>query len=109
MELPGLTSVRGIGVDTARLLAEHGIGDVLSLAAASIDDIAAVPGFGPARAATVINTAAALLAEAEPEAVASDRQEAKKKKEKKDGKGKGDKKKDKKGKKKRKGGKKKKK
>jgi predicted RecB family nuclease len=63
MTLPELTGVRGIGVDTAQLLAEHGIRDVATLAAAKIEEITAVPGFGPARAAAVKAAAAELLAE----------------------------------------------
>lgn len=65
MELPALTDVRGIGVDTARLLSEHGFGDASALATASIEEIAAVPGFGLSRAGTVKRAAAALLVDAE--------------------------------------------
>ena len=103
MGLPALTDVRGIGVDTALLLSKNGIGDVAALAAARIDDIAALPNFGPARAASVKKAAAALLAVAKDATVAeSDAEQPKSKKEKKSEKGKKDKK-DKKGKKKGKG------
>jgi len=68
MKLPELTGVRGIGVDTAQLLVEHDIRDVSALAAATVEEITAVPGFGSARAAAVKASAAELLAEIGAEA-----------------------------------------
>jgi hypothetical protein len=50
MARPKLIDVPGIGQSTARLLARNGIRTVAALAEAPLDDIAAVPGFGPVRA-----------------------------------------------------------
>ncbi len=106
MGTPQLTDVHGIGVETARLLAEHGLGGVSLLAAAEVATIEEVPGFGPARAVTVKRAAGLLLTESgagedtaensEPEA--KDKKTKKKKKKddkkgKKSKKGKSDKKK----------------
>ncbi len=63
---PSLTAVRGIGRSTADVLAEHGIHSVADLAAAKSEAIAAIPGFGPARAAEVIKAASTLLASGPP-------------------------------------------
>ncbi len=57
-----LTAVNGVGPATAKHLAAHGLDSAEALAAASIEDIAAVPGFGPARATAVRQAASMLLA-----------------------------------------------
>jgi predicted RecB family nuclease len=59
---PTITDVPGIGPTTAEALAEHRIKTVRALANASLEKIAAVPGFSEARAAKVKAAAAALLA-----------------------------------------------
>lgn len=56
-----LTDVKGIGGATAAKLAETGLDSAEALAAAAIEEIAACPGFGPARATTVRQAAIALL------------------------------------------------
>jgi len=112
-----LTDLPTIGEHTARLLAEHGFQSVADLAAATVEKISAVPGFGDARAVTVREAAVQLLQEApvqEEEAKVKKEKDKKKdgkkknkKKDKKDKKDKKGKKKDKKDKKKDKKGKKK--
>jgi hypothetical protein len=59
---PTITDVPGIGPATAEALAEHRIKTLRALASASLEKIAAVPGFSEARAAKVKAAAAALLA-----------------------------------------------
>jgi len=96
-----LTDIPGIGPSTAALLAEHGIDSVKALKKAGIKGLTKVPGFGEARAATVLNAAEALKHD-KPEK-AKDEKKSKAKKEKESGKSKkhkGDKKKHKKKKKK---------
>ncbi len=56
-----LSDVKGVGEATAAILAKAGIDSVEALAAASIEDIASVPGFGPGRSAAVRAAAAVLL------------------------------------------------
>ena len=56
-----LSDVKGIGEKTAADLTTAGIASVEGLAAASIEDIESVPGFGPARATAVQAAAIALL------------------------------------------------
>ena len=56
-----LTAVSGIGPAAAGLLEKHGIATVEQLVQASIDDLTQVPGFGPARAATVLGAARDVL------------------------------------------------
>jgi len=102
---PAITDIAGIGPAAAMALDEHGFSTIESLATASIETLAAVPGFSTTRAAKVIAAAGALLpAQAntgdKPEKKAKGRK--KDKKEKKGKKGKKDKK-DKKGKKGKKG------
>ncbi len=80
-----LTTLSGIGAATAAKLAEHGIGSVEALAASSIEQITAVPGFGPVRAAAIRQAAAATPAAPAP-APAEERDEPKAKKAKKKGK-----------------------
>lgn len=56
-----LTDVRGVGPSTARNLEALGIRTVATLADASAREVAAVRGFGEARAAEVIAAAGAML------------------------------------------------
>jgi hypothetical protein len=99
---PAITDISGIGPAVAEVLAEHRIRTVASLARASVEKIAAIPGFSEARATRVIAAATELLdASATSPAVAAKTADAGKQpkaggKDKKDKKGKG--KKDKKGK-----------
>ena len=58
-----LTQIRGIGPATAKQLEEAGLGTVEAVAGAEPDQLAAVPGFGPLRAAGVIEAAASLVTE----------------------------------------------
>jgi len=60
---PAIIDIPGIGPATADALAEHRIRGVASLARASVEKIATIPGFSEARAAKVIAAAAELLAE----------------------------------------------
>jgi predicted flap endonuclease-1-like 5' DNA nuclease len=61
-----LTNVRGIGESTARDLQAHGIMTCEDLANASIEEISAVPGFGPARAKSARESAAAAVQASAP-------------------------------------------
>ena len=61
-----LIDVPGIGADRAKALAEHGIGKLEELAAASVDRIAAVPGFGPVSARRSKQAAVELVTSSEP-------------------------------------------
>jgi hypothetical protein len=70
--------VSGIGPATAALLKEAGIGTVEKLAAASLDRVSAIKGFGEIRAARVIEAAKSLLA-ADGKTVAADKKPKKKK------------------------------
>ena len=58
---PAITDIAGVGPVAADALAEHGINTLTRLARASIERVAAVPGFSEARAARVIAAAAELL------------------------------------------------
>ena len=49
-----LTSIAGIGPVSAKTLAGHGITSVAALAAATLEQLTAIPGFSEARAKTVI-------------------------------------------------------
>jgi hypothetical protein len=89
-----LTEIPGVGDATATTLGESGFPDVEAVARASEKELAAAPGFGPLRAATVIAAARAVLAASDTSA---DEKPGKKRKDKKNK----DKKKDKKKKKKR--------
>ena len=98
MNEPTLTQVAGIGPATARLLAANGLTSVAAIANASIAEIAAVPGFGPTRAAAIKQAAQQLETKPEPTVALSTAPKKKKKrkkkakdkkKKKKDGKGKG--------------------
>lgn len=66
MARPKLTDVPGIGEATADLLAASGIRGAKTLAGASSEKLAAVRGFGPARAAAVQKAAKGLLGSSEP-------------------------------------------
>jgi predicted RecB family nuclease len=66
MAKPKLTDVPGIGEATADLLAESGIRSVKTLAGVSSEKLAAVRGFGPARAAAVQKAAKGVLGSSEP-------------------------------------------
>lgn len=57
----GITDIAGIGPAAANTLAEHGIRTLKALSNASVDKVAAVPGFSTARAQKVIAAAAELL------------------------------------------------
>ena len=58
---PAIIDIRGIGPAAVAALKEHGIGSIEKLAGMSTSDLATVPGFSAARAASVIAAAAALL------------------------------------------------
>ena len=103
---PTITDIPGIGPAAAETLAEHRIRSLAGLARASVEKIAAIPGFSEARAASVIAAAAELTAasgttpavtdEGTSEKSDKDKKGKKEKKKKNKGKGKKDKKKDKK-------------
>jgi len=57
-----LTEVKGIGPSTAGALSEHGISSAEDLAQATVEAIAAVPGFSQARAVSMKKAAEELLA-----------------------------------------------
>ena len=96
---PTITDIPGIGPAAAETLAEHRIRSLAGLARASVEKIAAIPGFSEARATSVIAAAAELTAASgtTPAAttLAKSKKDKKDKKKKNKGKGK-DKKKDKK-------------
>jgi NAD-dependent DNA ligase len=57
-----ITGISGIGPDTARTLHEHGFNTLSAVAAATIEQLCSVPGFGTTRASRVIRAANELLA-----------------------------------------------
>jgi NAD-dependent DNA ligase len=59
---PAIIDIPGIGPAAAATLAEHRIRGIATLAKAPVEKIAAIPGFGEARATRVIAAAAELLA-----------------------------------------------
>jgi transcription termination factor NusA len=61
MDPTKLTEIAGVGPDTARRLADRGITSVEQLASLSIEELAAVPGFGPKRAVAVSSAAKGLF------------------------------------------------
>ena len=63
MSPPQLTDLSTVGESTARQLSEHGFAAVADLAAATIEQIGAVPGFGDTRSAVVREAAVRLLEE----------------------------------------------
>jgi Holliday junction resolvasome RuvABC DNA-binding subunit len=95
---PAIIDVNGIGPAAVETLAEYRINSVNALARASIEKIAAIPGFSEVRAARVIAAAADLLAPSEMTQSTDDSDREPSKKDKKGKKGKKDKKKKKKGK-----------
>ncbi len=116
MSEANLTDISGIGPATARVLTDHGFADIGSVASATTEELAKVPGFGHVKAKAAIEAARALTAgtsptESKPAAAKGLKSDSKRKdkkgKKKKKGKDKKGKKKDKKGKKKKKDGKKK--
>ena len=56
-----ITDISGIGDATAKLLKAHGIDSVEAVARAEIEQLAAVPGIGPSRAAALRASARRLL------------------------------------------------
>lgn len=61
-----LTDIKGIAGHTAGMLQEHGFVSVEDISQASVAALLGVPGFGPARAQQVIESARDILAKAEP-------------------------------------------
>jgi transcription termination factor NusA len=59
---PAIIDIQGIGPAAASALAENNVNSLKELAGASVDQIAAVPGFSAERAAKVIAAATDLLA-----------------------------------------------
>ncbi len=59
--MSAITSIKGIGPDSARILQENGFTSVQAIAEASVDLLQIVPGFGAVRAAMIIKAAATLL------------------------------------------------
>jgi Holliday junction resolvasome RuvABC DNA-binding subunit len=100
---PAIIDISGIGPAAAAVLGEHRIRGLASLARASVEKIASIPGFSEARAAQVIAAATELLAPAGTPPSAKDEGEKSGKKTKAGGKDKKDKKKKDKGKGKNKG------
>lgn len=56
-----ITQISGIGLKTAEILTQHGFNDVAKIAASTVDKLSTVPGFGPARARSIIDAAGILL------------------------------------------------
>lgn len=56
-----ITEVAGIGPSTATLLTEHGIKTAEALARSSQERLLSIPGFGPARAQSVLAAAVELV------------------------------------------------
>ena len=98
---PVITDISGIGPAAEATLAEHGFTSLKALARATVEQLAAVPGFSEARAGKVISAASDLLPPDGDSKDKKDKRGKKDKKDKKDKKGKRGKKdkKDKKGKK----------
>ncbi len=61
-----ITSIKGIGPSSALLLKTNGFTSIKDIAEASVEQLQNVPGFGPVRAASIIEDAARLLAEQAP-------------------------------------------
>lgn len=90
---PAIIDINGIGPAAVETLAEYRINSVNALARASVEKIAAIPGFSEARAARVIAEAADLLAASGMTLSADDSDKKRSKKDKKGKKGKKGKKK----------------
>ena len=58
---PTLTDIEGVGTQTAATLASHGIKNLETLARVPLEEVTAIPGFGPTRAANIQATAELLL------------------------------------------------
>ena len=56
-----ITSIKGIGPNSAKILTENGFASVKDIAGATVEQLQAVPGFGAVRAALTIKAAARLL------------------------------------------------
>ena len=56
-----LEDIPGIGPQTAKVLAEHGFADAAGIARATVDALAAVPGFSEVRAKRTIDAARSLV------------------------------------------------
>lgn len=78
-----LTDIAGIGESTAARLAEHGIDSVKALLKGGMKKLMAVPGFGEARAAAVLDAAALLKHDKPKKEKKKGKKEKKKKKKKK--------------------------
>ena len=61
-----LTTVRGIGPSTATVLTKHGFDTAGAIAAAPVERLVAIPGFGAARAEAVKAAAQQAMATADP-------------------------------------------
>ena len=75
-----LTGLKGVGPALASALAEHGITSAEKLAAATAQDLTAVPGIGQARARMLIAAAGALVQSEAPPPTASGSKKPKAKK-----------------------------
>ena len=95
---PAINDIAGIGSVAVEALAEHGIMTLANLSKASVQKIAAIPGFSEARSTRVIAGATELLAAAGITQPAKEKKSGKKDKTGGKGKGKGKKDKKKKGK-----------
>ena len=56
-----ITSIKGIGPSSAKILKENGFASVKDIAGATVEQLQGVPGFGAVRAALTIKDAARLL------------------------------------------------
>ena len=74
---PTIIDIAGIGPAAVAALAEHRIKSLASLARASIETVAAIPGFSEARAARVIAAAAELLVASGTPATTDDKADSK--------------------------------
>lgn len=79
MSDPKLSGISGVGPATARLLTESGFTSVESVARATPEELARIPGFGEARAAAVIAAAGSLHGSGTAPVPGSKSQKAKKK------------------------------
>ena len=99
MPASDLTKISGIGPSSAKLLELEGLNTIESVAAASVAELAAIHGFGPARASEVREAAIQIAGSSDKKDPKKDKKKRKSKKKKRKGK---DKKKKDKGKKRRK-------
>jgi len=56
-----ITEISGIGTKTAEILTKHGFKTVTAIAGSTAEKLSSIPGFGAARARTIIKAATALL------------------------------------------------